>query len=367
MRFYIIAGESSGDLHAANLIRAIQSQNTETSFRGFGGDKMAAAGCVIAKHYRELAFMGFWEVAVNIRTIFSNLAYCKQDMLQFKPDAVILVDYPGFNLRMAKFLKSKGIKVFYYISPQVWAWKASRVNIIKKCVDRMFVILPFEKAFYAKWNYEVDFVGHPLLDELAGLKLNENFREQNHLGQKKIIALLPGSRKQEIAKMLPVMSEMTQHFPDYQFVVAGLSFIDESFYKNLIHHPCTRLVMDQTHDLLHHSYAALVTSGTATLETALFNVPQVVCYKGSLLSYWIGKMLVQVRFIALVNLICEKSVAEELIQGAVNVKTLQAALYHLLDSKDRERIFSDYQVLREKLGGIGASEETARLILSRMN
>lgn len=366
MKFYIIAGEASGDLHGANLIRAMKALDTATEVRGFGGDKMMHAGCEVVKHYRELAFMGFWEVLVNIRTILANLAFCKQDILQFKPDAVILVDYPGFNLRMAKFLKSNGIKVFYYISPQVWAWKASRVSLIKQCVDRMFVILPFEKEFYAQWNYEVDFVGHPLLDEIVAIKLNDNFRKENNLNEKRIIAILPGSRKQEISRMLPVMAEMAYHYPGYQFVVAGLRNIGEDFYRTYLHHPDVKLVMNQTYDLLYHSYAAMVTSGTATLETALYGVPQVVCYRGNYFSYLIGKSLVKVKFIALVNLVCDKKVVEELIQNNFDTAHLNTALNQLLDGKERERIFSDYALLKEKLGSEGASKKTAKLMLNAL-
>ncbi len=367
MKLYIIAGEASGDLHGANLIRAIKSLNVSSEVRGFGGDKMAQAGCDVVKHYRELAFMGFWEVLVNIRAILANLSFCKQDILQFNPDAVILVDYPGFNLRMAKFLKSKGIKVFYYISPQVWAWKASRVKLIKECVEKMFVILPFEKEFYARWNYKVDFVGHPLLDEIAAVKLNDNFRRENNLNEKKIIAILPGSRKQEISRMLPVMAEMARDYPEYQFVVAGLSNIREDFYRKFIRHPNVKLVMNQTYDLLHYSYAAMVTSGTATLETALHGVPQVVCYRGNYFSYLIGKSLVKIKFIALVNLVCEKKVVEELIQNDFDNAHLKAALNQLLDGKERERIFSDYALLKEKLGGEGASTKSAELMLKSIS
>lgn len=363
MKIYIIAGEASGDLHGANLLRALKEKAPAIRARGFGGDKMTQAGCEVVKHYRDLAFMGFWEVAVNIRTIFRNLSFCKRDILEFKPDAVILVDYPGFNLRMARFLKNKGIRVFYYISPQVWAWKASRVNTIRQCVDRMFVILPFEKDFYAGWNYEVDFVGHPLLDEIAEGKESGNFHRENNLSEKRIIALLPGSRRQEISRMLPVMAEMAHHFPGYQFVVAGLGSIGREFYAQFISHPDVKLTLDQTSPLLRHAYAAMVTSGTATLEAALHGVPQVVCYRGNYLSYVIGRLLVKVQYISLVNLVCGKKVVEELIQQDVTVARLKAQLHGLLDGKERERIFSGYALLREKLGGEGASAKAAKLML----
>ncbi len=366
MKFYIIAGEASGDLHASNLIRAIKNIDGAASVRGFGGGRMKAAGADIVKHYKDLAFMGFWEVLVNLRTILGILSFCKQDILQFKPDAVILVDYPGFNLRMAKFLKAKGIRVFYYISPQVWAWHTSRVKQIKRCVDRMFVILPFEKEFYAKWKYEVEFVGHPLLDALADYKFNENFLRDNHFADKKVIAILPGSRRQEIKRMLPVMAEMAHLFPDYQFVAAGLTHIGEAFYRKHLHRPEIKLVFDQTYDLLHHSHAAMVTSGTATMETALFNVPQVVCYKGNFLSYVIGRMLVEVQFIAMVNLICGKKVVEELIQNDLTTENLRAELEKILSGEERNSVVSGYKLLCEKLGGVGASKRTAEVMVNAL-
>ena len=366
MKYYIIAGEPSGDLHASNLIRAITDVDRSASFRGFGGDRMAAAGAQIAKHYKDLAFMGFWEVAMNLRTIFRNLSFCKEDILRFNPDAVILVDYPGFNLRIAKFLKQNKIKVFYYISPQMWAWHSSRVKQIKQLVDRMFVILPFEKEFYKKWNYDVDFVGHPLLDAMQDLRFNENFLREHQLDQKKLIAILPGSRRQEIKKMLPVMAELPRHFPDYQFAVAGLSHLGEEFYRKYIHDPAIRIVFDQTYDLLHHAHAAMVTSGTATMETALFNVPQVVCYKGNYLSYLIGRMLVEVKYIAMVNLICDKEAVKELIQGEMTVENLRAALNKILTLDEREKMLSDYRLLREKLGGAGASMRAAEMMIHRL-
>ncbi len=410
MKLYIIAGEPSGDLHASNLVRSIKNLDRSASVRGFGGDRMQAAGAEIVKHYKDLAFMGFLEVVVHLRTILRNLSFCKKDILQFKPDAVILVDYPGFNLRIAKFLKQnarlneagQGIKVFYYISPKVWAWHSSRVKQIKECVDRMFVILPFEKEFYAKWNYDVDFVGHPLLDALdefesssknstddtlsfepvpfagegrgeaikkaphSGGTAPSNFLQQNQLEQKRIIAILPGSREQEIKRMLPVMAEMVQYFPDERFVVAGLSQIGESFYRQYLHHPGVKLVMDQTYDVLNNSFAAVVTSGTATLEAALFNVPQVVCYKANFISYWIGRMLVKVKFIALVNLIGGREIVEELIQNKLTAESLRAALNKISGARERERILSDYKSLREKLGGAGASKRAAEEMVKRL-
>lgn len=365
MRYYIIAGEASGDLHASNLVKAIAQKDSTAVFRGWGGDLMQQTGVHLIKHYKELAFMGFLEVLLNLRTIFKNLAYCKKDILSYKPDVVILVDYPGFNLRMAAFLKKNNIKVFYYISPQVWAWKESRVRNIKRSVDKMFVILPFEKDFYSKWNYDVDFVGHPLLDAVNKQEvISEDFRKKNNLSNsKKIIALLPGSRKQEISKMLPLMSAMSGLYPDYEFVIAGVKSLDETLYKDNAKNNC-KIIYDQTYPLLFHSYAALVTSGTATLETAIFKVPEVVCYKGNLISYFIGRMLVKVKYISLVNLIMDKEVVKELIQHELNIPNLKKELDKLLDENNRVRIISEYQLLYNKLGGVGASERTAELMLS---
>ena len=364
MKYYVIAGEASGDLHASNLIKELKTHDSEAQFRCWGGELMEKQGSEVVRHYKDLAFMGFLEVVLNLPTILKNFKFCEQDILSFNPDVVVLVDYPGFNLRIAKFLKEKGIRVFYYISPQVWAWHSSRVNKIKQYVDRMFVILPFEKDFYARWNYEVDFVGHPLMDAVVSRKRNVHFYADNQLENKKIIAILPGSRKQEIQRMLPVMIEMVHLFPGYQFVVAGLTHLGEDFYRGFIHHPQVQLVMDQTYDLLNNAFAAMVTSGTATLETALFHVPQVVCYKGNWLSYFLGKRLVGVDYIALVNLIMGKEVVKELIQSELNAKKLRSALENILEDKQRIEIRSQYQELRQKLGGEGASERAAHLMIN---
>lgn len=363
MRYYIIAGEASGDLHAANLMRALKEQDPEAEFRCWGGDRMELAGGEIVKHYKELAFMGFWEVATNLRVIFRNLDFCKKDILQWQPHVVILVDYPGFNLRIAKFLKQQQIKCYYYISPQVWAWKQSRVKQIRRDVDRMFVILPFEEEFYKERNYKVDFVGHPLLDALENREPVEDFRQQHGLDERLIIALLPGSRRQEIAKMLQVLLQAQPHFPEYQFVVAGIKHIEPEFYAAIIGNRQAQVIYDSTYDLLENSEAALVTSGTATLETALLNVPQVVCYKGSYLSYRIARMLVKVRFIALVNLIMDRKVVTELIQADLTEANLVKELKDLLDPMTRHEMLSDYEELVHKLGGPGASENTAQLMI----
>lgn len=366
MKYYLIAGEASGDLHAANLMRHLKKVDPQADFRFWGGDKMLAQGGHMVKHYKDLAFMGFLEVVLNLRTILNNLSHCKQDILAYQPNVVILVDYPGFNLRIAGFLKQRGIKVFYYISPQVWAWKEGRVKGIKKTVDNMYVILPFEANFYQKWNYPVDFVGHPLLDALAQRQPDGLFLQRNGLGTKPLIALLPGSRKQEINKMLPLLLSVAHLFPQYEFVVAGLGHIEPQFYKEAAQGRPYKLVTDQTYALLEHSQAALVTSGTATLETALLNVPQVVCYKGSPLSYLIAKQVIKVPYIALVNLIMGRKVVEELIQHNLTQATLANTLSRLLEPETRSLMQQNYEELRHKLGGPGASEKAAQLMYAAL-
>lgn len=372
MKFYIISGEASGDLHASNLMRELKKISPSAAFRCWGGDLMERAGGKIVKHYRELAFMGFTEVVLNLRTIFKNIDFCKKDIIEYKPDAVILVDYPGFNLRIAEFAKKKGIKVFYYISPQVWAWKQSRVHHIKKYVDRMFVILPFEKEFYRKFDCEVDFVGHPLLDALEQRKQAKEtfveFARKNGLNEKPLVAVLPGSRRQEIEKMLPVMCRMIEEFPAFQFVVAGISSHDKRFYSGIMGKTNAGILYGKTYELLEYAHAALVTSGTAALETALFGVPEVVCYKGGIISFHIAKMLVNVNYISLVNLIMEKEVVKELIQHEFNEKNLRNEAEKLLTNDSyRSRMITELDELKRKLGGAGASEKTARLMLSYLN
>ena len=368
MKYYIIAGEASGDLHASNLMNELKKQDASAEFRCWGGDLMKKQGAELVKHYRDLAFMGFLEVAVNIRTILNNIKFCKKDILDYKPDAVILVDYPGFNLRIAEFAHKAGFKVLYYISPQVWAWKKSRVYKIKRFVDRMFVILPFEKEFYAKYDYEVDFVGHPLLDMIEKLpqKDSQSFRKKNKIDNRPIIALLPGSRKQEIKKILPVMNSVTSAFPDYQFIIAGAYAIERDFYSQFLESQNTKIIIGQTHDLLRNANAALVTSGTATLETALFEIPEVVCYKGSYISYQIARRIIDkdiIKYISLVNLILDNEIVKELIQNALNTKNLKKELHRIItDEKNRNRIIEDYRILKSRLGGSGASKKTAGLI-----
>lgn len=365
MKYYIIAGEASGDLHGSNLMKALQNQDANAEFRFWGGDLMQNIRDNLVKHYRDLAFMGFLEVILNIRTIFKNITFCKQDIETYNPDVLIFIDYPGFNMRIAKWAKPLGFRTHFYISPQIWAWKENRIKDIKRDVDKMYVILPFEKDFYEKkHSYAVDFVGHPLIDAIAGrTQIDETeFRTENSLNDKPIIALLPGSRKQEIIKMLSVMLSVAEDYPDYQFVIAGAPSQDYSFYQQYITNPNVNFVSNKTYDLLSVSTAALVTSGTATLETALFKVPQVVCYKGSWFSYQIGKRLVKLDYISLVNLIMDKEVVTELIQNDFNKSNLKIELDKILDEFERTKFFINYYELEKKLGGKGASNKTAELI-----
>lgn len=365
VRYYIIAGEASGDLHGSNLMKELKMKDPQAEFRFWGGDLMEQQGGILVKHYKDLAFMGFSEVLMNLGTILKNISICKKDIQDYNPDAVILVDYPGFNLRIAEFVKNLGIKVYYYISPQIWAWKTGRVHKIKKFVDRMFVILPFEKDFYAKYDFNVDFVGHPLLDAMQDLpEIDiEKFKSEHGLDERKVIALLPGSRKQEIKKKLPIMLSVENDFSEYQFVVAGAPSLDVDFYKSIAGDQI-KIISNRTYDLLRISEAALVTSGTATLETALLNIPEVVCYKGSQISYEIGKRVVKyIRFISLVNLIMDKEVVKELIQNKLNTNNLKTELAKILTVPKRSEILNIYRELREKLGGKGASERTAELIV----
>ncbi len=424
MKYYIIAGEASGDLHGSNLIKELIKLDANSKIRCWGGDKMQAAGGDLVKHYRELAFMGFWEVIKNIFTILRNISFCKKDIKQFNPDILILIDYPGFNLRIAKWAKQKGFRIIYYISPQVWAWKENRVKMMMKCIDKMIVILPFEKEYFKnKWNWDVEYVGHPLVEVVEEFRVGslesgvveefrvgslesgvveefrvgsqesgvvEEFRvgsqesgvvEEFRVGSQesgvkdselltqnsRLIALLPGSRKQEILKKLPVMLKVCKDFPDYKFIVAKAPGVDENFYDELLK-PFSNVssVSGKTYDLLMSSQAALVTSGTATLETALFGVPEVVCYKGSFLSYQIGKRLVKVKYISLVNLIMDKLVVKELIQHDLthdNLKTELSAILH--DQKRIEELKKDYAALKNILSAGGnASANAAKSIVN---
>jgi lipid-A-disaccharide synthase len=365
MKYYIIAGEASGDLHGSNLIRELKKIDPVTSIRCWGGDKMQHAGGDLVKHYRDLAFMGFTEVLMNLRTIFRNLAFCKNDILQYKPDALILIDYPGFNLRIAKWAKQQGLKIIYYISPQVWAWKESRVPIMKQCIDKMLVILPFEKDYYQnKWDWNVEYVGHPLVEEIENRKSKI---ENRKWGDSPIVALLPGSRKQEILKKLPIMLEVSKDFLGHQFIVAKAPAVEDAFYHDLLKdYSNVSHVSNQTYELLMQAKAALVTSGTATLETALFGVPEVVCYKGSPVSYQIAKRVIKVKYISLVNLIMDKLVVKELIQHELTPANLKTELQRLLFDETRiNELKNDYAALKKILSAGGnASAKAARLIVN---
>ena len=356
MKYYIIAGEASGDLHGSNLIKELRKKDAAANIRCWGGNKMENAGAVLVKHFRELAFMGFTEVIKNLPTIFKNLAFCKKDITAFKPDTLILIDYPGFNMRIAKWAHQQKIKVVYYISPQIWAWKENRVHAIKRDVDKMLVILPFEKDFYKKFNVEVEYVGHPLAEVIS------NFNRDNpDIEKEKIIAVLPGSRKQEILIKLPIMLQVADYFPDYKFIVAKAPGLEDSFYEELLQpYKNVSSVTDQTYNLLAKSTAAMVTSGTATLETALFKVPQIICYKGGKVSYEIAKRLIKIKYIGLVNLIMNKEVVKELIQDELNVENITAELKNLLEEEQKiNTIKKDYDSLFNLLQGSGNASANA--------
>ncbi|WP_447642106.1 MULTISPECIES: lipid-A-disaccharide synthase [Chitinophagaceae] len=362
MKYYIIAGEASGDLHGSNLIAAIMRKDSCADIRCWGGDKMQSAGGTLVKHYRDLAFMGFVEVVANLRTILNNIKFCKKDILQYKPDVLVLIDYPGFNLRIAEWAKKEKIKVVFYIAPQVWAWKEGRVPKMKRCIDKMLVILPFEKDYFKdKWDWDVEYVGHPLVEEIT----RYNLLPQSSIASKPIIGLLPGSRKQEIAKKLPIMLQLATIFPAYQFVIGQAPGLDADFYQPfMVDYPNVQLLKDRTYDIMQQGKALLVTSGTATLETALFAAPEVVCYKGSKISYEIAKRLIKVPFISLVNLIMNREVVKELIQDELNVPNITAQLELLLEDKDRQaQLKRDYKELYDKLyAGGNASEKAAAII-----
>lgn len=373
MKYYIIAGEASGDLHASNLMKAIKERDPEADFRCWGGDLMEAAGGDIVKHYKELAFMGFLEVVTHLNTILRNLKICQVDILLYEPDAVILVDYPGFNLRMAKFAKEQGFKVIYYISPQIWAWKKKRIKKIKQYVDEMMVILPFEEPFYAKNGMKVHYVGHPLLDAVSkDLHDSEEvrmFRQQQGLDDRDIIALLPGSRKQEITAILPQMLEMVPLFPQYQFVVSVVDWQPASLYEKYLKKYPVKTVKGSAYPLLASAKAAIVASGTATLETAMIGTPEVVCYAGNELSYLIAKQLVTgIKYISLVNLIMDKKVVTELIQHDYNARQLQAELRQITEDEAHiAAMKEDYRQLYTLLGDGSASAKAADVVLAALN
>lgn len=375
MKYYLISGEASGDLHGSNLIKELQKEDAKADIRCWGGDLMAATGATLIKHYKDLAFMGFVEVIKNLPTILRNIKFCKEDIAAYQPDVLVLIDYPGFNLRIAEWAHKKGYKVVYYISPQVWAWKENRVKKMKECIDLLLCILPFEKDYYkTKWNWEVEYVGHPLVEVVERKKglivdslqlTGENKNTSTSLSTN-IIALLPGSRKQEIAKKLPIMLSVATHFPTYTFVIAKAPGLEDDFYTPFLS-TATNVssVRNQTYDLLMKADAALVTSGTATLETALFDVPEVVCYKGNSISYQIAKRLINIKYIALVNLIMDKQVVKELIQQELTTENLVRELDLILNNAThRQRILADYSILTHLLTqGGNASVQAAKKII----
>ena len=363
MKYYLISGEASGDLHGSNLIREIKARDPKANIRCWGGDMMQAAGGELVMHYKERAFMGFLEVAVNIRKILKNLKFCKEDILTYAPEVIIFIDYPGFNIPIAQFAKKKGFKTVFYISPQVWAWKESRVKTLREVIDKMLVILPFEKAFYHKWNYEVEYVGHPLIQVVEEFK---NANPQLVKPERKNIALLPGSRMQEIKVKLPIMLKLTREFPDCTFSIAKAPSLEDAFYETMTSgYPNVNLVKGKTYELLMQSHAAVVTSGTATLETALFAVPEVVCYKGSKVSYEIAKRLIRVPYISLVNLILDKPAVKELIQDELTTANLRSELDKLLnDTAHRDKVMRNYHELWDILSKGGAASANAAKIIT---
>jgi lipid-A-disaccharide synthase len=376
MKYYIIAGEASGDLHASNLMRELKTLDSKAEFRFWGGDLMARQGGALVKHYRDTAYMGVWEVLTNLKTIFRNLSDCKEDILRYHPDVVILVDYPGFNLRIANFAHSNGLKVFYYISPKIWAWNKGRVKRIQKWVDKMFTILPFETDFYAKYNVPVAYSGNPLLDAIDTREYKDEsrsaFLERHDLPDRPIVAVLPGSRFQEIDRIMPDMMLMVRKFPDHQFIVAGApSFSAVDYQKYVPGENTVKVIFDETYALLQQSRAAMVTSGTATLEAALLNCPQVVCYKmwgGAVTDFMAKKVIIQVPFISLVNLIMNREVVTELFQNDMTEENLIRELRNLLcDEGIRNKILADYDELHQVMGGPGSSEKTARLMWEALN
>ncbi|WP_462317222.1 lipid-A-disaccharide synthase [Marinilabilia sp.] len=371
MKYYIIAGEASGDLHASNLMRELKRLDGEAEFRYWGGDLMAEQGGTLVRHYRDTAYMGLWEVLINLKSIFRNLDECREDILRNSPDVVILVDYPGFNLRIARFAHNHGFRVFYYISPKIWAWNQGRVKRIRKWVDKMFTILPFETDFFAKHNVPVAYSGNPLLDAIDARKfkdeLRQTFLDRHGLSDRPIIAVLAGSRSQEIDRLLPEMLAMTEAFPDHQFLIAGApSFSAEDYESYLPENGKVKVLFDETYAILQQARAAMVTSGTATLEAALLNCPQVVCYKmwgGSFTHFMAKKVIIQVPFISLVNLIMNREVVTELFQKEMNSENLKSELEKILfDESARQKMFSDYDELREIMGGPGSSRKTAKLM-----
>ena len=371
MKYYVLAGEASGDLHASNLIKEISLLDPQAQYRGFGGDLMEKAGMTVLKHYRDMAFMGLVPVLMNIRTIKKNFSFCEQDMLAFNPDVLILVDYPGFNLRMAKFAKEHGIRTFYYISPKIWAWKEARVHKVKAYVDEMFTILPFETEFYRKFDYKVNYVGNPLLDAILQKKTEPNYQRffsENKLPDKPILALLPGSRRGEISVLLPTMLEAASHFPEYQCIIAGAPNMGTEFYQPFMKLHTAPIIWNKTYDILIHSRAAIVSSGTATLETAILNVPQVVVYQ--MTPNWLFKYLkffLTTKWVSLVNIILGREAVTELIQSDFTKKKIVLELEKIFnDPVNEKRMLADYREMMILLGDKGASERAATLMISKL-
>lgn len=363
MKYYLIAGERSGDMHAANLMRGLAQQDPQATFRYYGGDAMRAVGGELVRHYQDMNFMGIWEVIKNLGKIKRFLRECQADLLAFQPDVLILVDYAGFNMRMAKFAKQNGLRTFYYISPKIWAWNTGRAQNIKRWVDKMFVIFPFEVDFYKQFHYQVDYVGNPLWDAIQQHHPLPDFKAKHQLDERPIVALLPGSRPQEVQKMLPMMLSVRAQFPQHQFVVAGVSNLSTQMYEIVQNTPDVKMILEETYDLLLHSEVAVVTSGTATLETALFNVPQVVGYRTSFLTYKLGRALIKVSYLSLVNLVMDKPVVKELIQSECNPQQLAEELRHIMTGgAKRAAVLADYAALRAKMGSAGASEKAAQLM-----
>ena len=372
MRYYVLAGEASGDLHASNLLKEISRIDKQAQFRGFGGDLMEKAGMTVLKHYRELAFMGLVPVIMNIRTIRKNFRFCEQDMLKFKPDVLILIDYPGFNLRMAKFAKAHGILTFYYISPKIWAWKQERVHRVKAFVDEMFTILPFEGEFYGRFDYPVNYVGNPLLDAILEKKTEPDFLRfftENNLPDRPVLALLPGSRRGEISVLLPILLEAASHFPEFQCIIAGAPNMGIEFYQPFMKGSKVPVLWGKTYDILIHSRVAIVSSGTATLETAILNVPQVVVYQltPNWLFAFLKKYFLKTKFVSLVNIILGREAVSELIQSDFSLKNVICELNKIVhDPENEKRMLDDYFEMMILLGDPGASKRAAGLMVGKL-
>lgn len=371
MKYYIISGEASGDLHGSNLMKAIYRHDPQAEVRFWGGDLMQSVGGTMVKHISDLAIMGIVEVMVHLRTVLANIRLCKQDILDYNPDAVIFIDYPGFNLRIAKFTHSHGFKNFYYISPQVWAWKKGRIKTMRRVLDKMYVILPFEKPFYDKYGVEnVEYVGHPLLDAVADFNSShvaDDFRRRNNLDDRPIIALMPGSRKMELRKMMPTMAALASRHPEYNFVIAGMTLLGDSFYKPFLTSQNVTLVYNQTYMLLQSAFAGVITSGTATLEAALFHLPQVVCYRANALTVAFAKTFAKVKYISLVNLIADKPVVRELIQKDLNKNTLETEFSKITkDKNNRMAMIAEYESIEKTLGSEGVSDKAVLSILKTL-